>query len=157
MAPGEAMADPHGDRWGRVGCCGKKSPRTNRHLALVVGALFSLTDSIWNGTILVRFRPLQAPTLPPSPQSWITRAEVKHCAQVTFLFIITGTNADVGLLQGISGLVSLGAALPVGYAADVLPRSRVIAWGGSLLLFSLGATLIYHSAACGQPVSSPYV
>lgn len=34
-------------------CCGERSPETNRRLALVVGALFSLTDSIWNGTVLV--------------------------------------------------------------------------------------------------------
>ena len=60
---------------------------------------------------------------------------------MTFLYTVTGTNAEVGLLQAASGLASLAAALPVGWAADKFRRSRVIAIGGVTLLLAIGALL----------------
>lgn len=78
----------------------------NVFLNLVLAVLYGISGSLWNGT-----------------------------AYAAYLKRLGGDrNGPLGDIEAVSGLASLLTALPVGYLADKVGRSRVIRAGGVLLL-----------------------
>jgi MFS family permease len=88
-------------------CC---SVRVNHNvfLNLVLAALYGLSGSLWNGTAYAAYL-----------------KKLGH-----------DRNGPLGDIEAVSGLATLFTALPVGYLADRIGRSKVIMGGGFLLLLS---------------------
>lgn len=81
----------------------------NVWLCLLMWALYSLADSIWNGTVFV-----------------------------SFLYIMADdSNADVGYIEAMQGAAMLLTALPVGYLADKGSKATVTAYGGAFNLVAI--------------------
>ena len=78
----------------------------NVFLNLVLAALYGLSGSLWNGTAYVAYL-----------------KKLGH-----------NKNGPLGDIEAVSGLATLVTALPVGYLADRLGRSKVITAGGFILL-----------------------
>jgi len=90
---------------------GKKSANHNVVLNLVICLLYGLSDSLWNGA---------------ANAAYLKKLGRDH-------------NGPLGDLEAVQGLASLITALPVGYLADRVGRSRVIAAGGILELLAIAS------------------
>jgi MFS family permease len=90
-----------------VSVCGKPMNQ-NVFLNLVLAALYGISGSLWNGTAYAAYL-----------------KKLGH-----------DRNGPLGDIEAVSGLAMLLTALPVGYLADRLGRSKVIAAGGILLLIT---------------------
>jgi MFS family permease len=77
----------------------------NVFLNLVVAVLYGISESLWNGTAFAAY--------------------LKKIGR--------DRNGPLGDIEAVSGLTTLFTALPVGYLADSIGRSKVIAAGGILL------------------------
>jgi MFS family permease len=90
--------------------CGGRSIRVNHNvfLNLVLCLIYGISESLWNGT----------------------------ASSAYLLKIGNNKNAPLGNIEAVNGLASLLVALPVGYAADVYGRSKVIRAGGLLLFLA---------------------
>jgi MFS family permease len=88
-------------------CSGQKSLKVNHNvlLNLVLALSYGISNSLWNGTAYAAY--------------------LKQLGN--------GRNGPVGDIEAVNGLASLVTALPVGYLADKIGRSKVIAAGGILL------------------------
>jgi MFS family permease len=80
----------------------------NVFLNLILAAMYGISGSLWNGTAYVAY--------------------LKHLGH--------DRNGPLGDIEAVSGLATLVTALPVGYLADRLGRSKVIRAGGILLLLT---------------------
>jgi MFS family permease len=80
----------------------------NVFLNLVVAVLYGISSSLWNGTAYAAY--------------------LKKLGD--------GKNGPLGDIEAVSGLASLLTALPIGYIADKIGRSKVIRAGGILLLIT---------------------
>lgn len=78
----------------------------NVFLNLILAVLYGISGSLWNGTAYVAYL-----------------KKLGH-----------DRNGPLGDIEAVSGLATLVTALPVGYLADRLGRSKVITAGGILLL-----------------------
>lgn len=67
---------------------------------------------------------------------------------VGFVFVMTGSNADAGYVEASQGVAELVMALPIGYLADKYPRSRVIKFGGVLVV--IASALTYYAVWRGS-------
>ena len=85
---------------------GGKRVNHNVFLNLLLAALYGLSGSLWNGTAYVAY--------------------LKRLGR--------NKNGPLGDIEAVSGLATLLTALPVGYLADRLGRSKVITAGGFILL-----------------------
>jgi len=85
---------------------GGKRVNHNVFLNLLLAALYGLSGSLWNGTAYVAYL-----------------KKLGH-----------NRNGPLGNIEAVSGLATLVTALPVGYLADRLGRSKVISAGGFVLL-----------------------
>ena len=97
-------------------CCGRQQSHRplivnyNVLLNLIVCALYGMSDSLWNGT-----------------------------AYAAYVKIVgNNQNAPLGILEALNGMASLVTALPIGYLADKVGRSKVICAGGILRLLTIG-------------------
>lgn len=79
-------------------------------LNLVICLLYGLSDSLWNGT-----------------------ANAAYLKQLGH-----DQNGPLGDIEAVNGLASLVTALPIGYLADRIGRSKVIRAGGLLMLLTIG-------------------
>jgi MFS family permease len=79
-------------------------------LNLVICLLYGLSDSLWNGT-----------------------ANAAYLKQLGH-----DQNGPLGDIEAVNGLASLVTALPIGYLADRIGRSKVIRAGGVLMLLTIG-------------------
>jgi Na+/melibiose symporter-like transporter len=98
-------------------CCSRtKLFRVNHNVFvnLVLSFLYGISNSLWNGTAFAAYL-----------------KQLGH-----------NRNGPVGAIEAVSGLASLVTALPVGFLADKIGRSRVIAAGG-LLLFCTSILQIF--------------
>lgn len=88
--------------------CSQEPIRMNHNvfLNLVLAVLYGLSGSLWNGTAYAAYL-----------------KKLGH-----------NRNGPLGDIEAVSGLATLFTALPVGYLADRVGRSRVISGGGILLL-----------------------
>lgn len=77
-------------------------------LNLILAVMYGISGSLWNGTAYVAY--------------------LKHLGH--------DRNGPLGDIEAVSGLATLVTALPVGYLADRLGRSKVIRVGGILLLLT---------------------
>lgn len=89
-------------------CLGSKRVNHNVLLNLLLAVMYGLSGSLWNGTAYVAYL-----------------KKLGH-----------DKNGPLGNIEAVSGLATLVAALPVGYLADRFGRSKVIAAGGIVLLFT---------------------
>jgi len=96
----------------------------NRNVAWTWAAVLAqgLADSIWAGTVLVKF-----------------------------LNELLGNNAYVGYIEAASGAANLIVALPVGACADRLGKGRVARWGGALIPFGVALTAYAASYGTSHP------
>lgn len=87
-----------------------KTIRVNHNvlLNLIVAVLYGISSSLWNGTAYAAY--------------------LKKLGN--------GKNGPLGDIEAVSGLASLITALPIGYIADTIGRSKVIRTGGTLLLIT---------------------
>jgi len=84
-----------------------------------------LADSIWAGTVLVKF-----------------------------LNSLLGNNAYVGYIEAASGAANLVVALPVGWCADRLGKARVARWGGAIIPLGVGLTAFAVAYGTAHPPSA---
>lgn len=89
---------------------GKERLRVNHNvfLNLVLSLTYGVSGSLWNGTAFAAYLKL-----------------LGH-----------DKNAPLGDIEAVNGLASLITALPIGYMADKVGRSKIIAAGGLLLLIT---------------------
>ncbi|KNC76877.1 hypothetical protein SARC_10646 [Sphaeroforma arctica JP610] len=86
----------------------------NVGLTLLMTTIYSVADSVWNGTVLV-----------------------------TYLYDVSGnSNAAVGYVEALSGMAMLFSAFPVGYFADKVSRSLAISFGGVVNAVAMALTAI---------------
>jgi MFS family permease len=92
-----------------LACC-QKSLKVNHNVLLniVLSLTYGISNSLWNGTAYAAY--------------------LKQLGN--------GRNGPVGDIEAVNGLASLITALPVGYLADKIGRSKVIAAGGILLFIT---------------------
>lgn len=88
-------------------CTNNKTLRVNHNVFfnLILALLYGVSNSLWNGTAYA---------------AYLKQLGHNH-------------NGPLGAIEAVSGLASLVTALPVGYLADKLGRSKVISVGGILL------------------------
>jgi len=93
-------------------CCFRddKTIRVNHNvfLNLLLALFYGVSGSLWNGTAYAAYL-----------------KQLGH-----------NRNGPVGDIEAVNGLASLLTALPVGYLADKIGRSKIIAFGGILLLLT---------------------
>eukprot|EP00980_Cylindrotheca_fusiformis_P005485 scaffold1169_cov120-Cylindrotheca_fusiformis.AAC.35 len=92
-------------------CCCRQEPLAVNHnvlLNLVLSLTYGVSNSLWNGTAYAAY--------------------LKQLGN--------DRNGPLGNIEAANGLASLLTALPVGYLADKIGRSKVIAAGGVLLLIT---------------------
>lgn len=90
---------------------GKLVVNYNVFLNLLLAVLYGISNSLWNGT-----------------------------AYAAYLKTLGGgINGPLGDIEAVEGLASLIAALPMGYVADKIGRSRVIRAGGLAMLVTIVA------------------
>jgi MFS family permease len=82
-------------------------------LNLVICLLYGLSDSLWNGT-----------------------ANAAYLKQLGH-----DQNGPLGDIEAVNGLASLLTALPIGYLADRIGRSKVIRAGGVLMFLTIGVQI----------------
>jgi MFS family permease len=116
VGPDGSARDPS-----RVYACGRSA---NRNVAWTwcLTLAMGLSDSIWGGTVLVKF-----------------------------LNSLLGNNAYVGYIEAASGAANLIVALPVGWAADWLGKARVARCGGMLIPLALGVTAFAVAYGTAHP------
>jgi len=90
-----------------IKCCGKRKFHMNHNvfLNLILAFMNGVSDSLWGGTVFAAY--------------------LKRLGG--------GRNGPVGTIEAVNGLAILLSALPVGFLADKLGRSKVIRAGGILL------------------------
>lgn len=93
-----------------INLCGKERLRVNHNvfLNLVLALTYGVSGSLWNGTAFAAYLKL-----------------LGH-----------DKNGPLGDIEAVNGLASLITALPIGYMADKIGRSKIIAAGGILLLIT---------------------
>lgn len=91
-------------------CCGQESLKVNHNvlLNLVLSLTYGISNSLWNGTAFAAYL-----------------KQLGH-----------NRNGPLGDIEAVNGLASLVTALPVGYLADKIGRSKVIKAGGILLFIT---------------------
>jgi MFS family permease len=97
-------------------CCGitdEKRMNHNVFLNLLLSVLYGVSNSLWNGTAFAAY--------------------LKKLGR--------GKNEPLGNIEAVQGLTTLLAALPMGYVADTVGRSKVIRAGGILLLLTTFAQM----------------
>ncbi len=103
--------------------CGRRRLNHNVFLNLAVSVLQGVATSLWKDTAYVAY--------------------LKE--------ICGGRNEPIGIIQGVSGLAGLAAALPMGWCADHYGRDRVVRAGGIMLSVATVAQVgVIHSMAVGD-------
>lgn len=79
-------------------------------------------------------------TILVSTVSGIAASIFEGAILVGFVYVMTGSNASAGYVEASQGVAELVMALPIGYLADKYPRSRVIKFGGILVIVASALT-----------------
>jgi len=103
-----STATPDSEKDIVLNLCGKERLRVNHNvfLNLALAFTYGVSSSLWNGTAFAAYLKL-----------------LGH-----------DKNGPLGDIEAVFGLASLLTALPVGYMADKIGRSKIIAGGGILIL-----------------------
>eukprot|EP00039_Didymoeca_costata_P019048 m.336036 g.336036 ORF g.336036 m.336036 type:complete len:474 (-) comp17739_c0_seq1:3189-4610(-) len=84
----------------------------NRRAIVMMGFLFGMADSVWIGSVLA-----------------------------SFVYILAnGSNTAVGLVEAAEGATILLVAIPIGYFADKGSKSKVVIFGGVVLLVAIAVS-----------------
>ena len=89
--------------------CSKTKANYNVVLTIFLCIIYGLADNLWSGTVFAAYLKL----------------------------LDNDKNAGVGYVEASNGLAGLATAIPVGYLADKIGRSKVIRSGGFCLIFTV--------------------
>ena len=90
-------------------CCSQRRGNQNVVMTIVLCTFYGLADNLWSGTVFAAY----------------------------LLILNNGSSSAVGYVEAANGLAGLFTALPVGYIADKYGRSKVIKFGGVMLIITV--------------------